>query len=188
MIIFVGGLIGAGKSTVAKLLAEHFDLYYYDVDEEKKIVFKEDPDYDYNMQHGIPFSDETRLKVYDRVAERLKILSEQHECIVVDETLHKRHLRHKLFDAAQAYFGGYFVIWVKADEAVIEHRLTSQQRAGHILKDPMSMHNTMLAEFESFEQNVLVVRNNTGIDGIVTELDRFFDSMLRFARLVEKTR
>lgn len=188
MVIFVGGLIGAGKSTVAKLLAEHFDLYYYDVDEEKKIIFKEDPDYDYNMAHGIPFNDEIRTKVYDRVSERLKILSEQHDCIVVDETLHKKNLRHKLFDAAQAYFGGYFVIWVKADEAVIRHRLTSRQRANHILKEPMTMYNTMLADFEGFEQNVLVVRNNIGIDEIVVELNRFFDSILRFARMVERAR
>lgn len=188
MIIFVGGLIGAGKSTVAKLLAKHFDLYYYDVDEDKKVVFKEDPDYDYNMEHGIPFNDKTRGKVYDRVLARLKRLSEQHECIVVDETLHKKNLRHQLFEAAQTYFGGYFVIWVKADEAVIKHRLTSRQRANHILKEPMIMHNTMAEEFEGFEQNVLVIRNNTSVEEIVIELNRFFDSILRFARMVERTR
>ncbi|PID65590.1 MAG: hypothetical protein CR975_06415, partial [Gammaproteobacteria bacterium] len=128
MIIFVGGLIGAGKSTVALLLAEHFDLYYYDVDEVKKVIYKKDPDFDHNMKNGTTFKDETRIKVYDRVIDDLKELSQTHECIVVDETLHKRSLRHRLFNAAQDYFDGYFVIWVKADKAVIKRRLTDRQR------------------------------------------------------------
>ena len=55
MIIFVGGLIGAGKSTVARAIAEKYSLYYYDVDEIKKQVFREDPDYQNNMEKGIPF-------------------------------------------------------------------------------------------------------------------------------------
>ncbi len=182
MIIFVGGLVGAGKSTVARLLAEHFNLYYYDVDEVKKVVYKKDPDFDYNMKNGIPFKDETRIKVYDQVVDDLKELSQTHECIVVDETLHKRALRHRLFKAAQDYFDGYFVIWVKADKAVIKRRLTSQ-RQGHILKDAMVMYNTMLAEFEGFEQNVLVIRNNHSTEETMAELQRFFTSMFRFSRL-----
>ncbi len=185
MIIFVGGLIGAGKSTVARLLAEHFHLYYYDVDEVKKLIFKEDPDYDYNMENGIPFSDETRIKVYDRVVNDLEALSKKHKCIVVDETLHKRSLRHRLFNAAQTYFDGYFVIWVKADEEVIKRRLAGRQRQNHILKDAMIMHNTMLADFENFEQNVLVIRNNYSVDDTMKELRRFFESMFRFSRLIE---
>ncbi|PIE28298.1 hypothetical protein CSA57_14585 [candidate division KSB3 bacterium] len=187
MIIFVGGLVGAGKSTVARLLAEHFNLYYYDVDEVKKVVYKQDPDFDHNMKHGIPFKDSTRIKVYDRVVDDLKQLSQTHECIVVDETLHKRSLRHRLFKAAEDYFDGYFVIWVKADEAVIKTRLAGRQRQGHILKDAMAMYNTMMAEFEKFEQNVLVIRNNHNIDATMAELQRFFAAMFRFSRLQGKS-
>ena len=164
MIVFVGGLIGAGKSTVAKALATHFAMHYYDVDEVKKSVFKQDPDYDHNMQNGIPFSDEIRRSVYSKVVDDLKTLSTQHNCIVVDETLHKRALRALLFDAAEEFFGGYFVIWVQADEDVIVQRLTSRARENHILKDPMAMHNSMLAEFEGFEQSVLICRNNKSIE------------------------
>ncbi len=93
MIVFVGGLIGAGKSTVAKALAAHFSLHYYDVDEVKRHVFNQDPDFDLNMQNGTPFSDETRTQVYSEVVEDLKALSVKHRCIVVDDSLHKRALR-----------------------------------------------------------------------------------------------
>ena len=49
MIIFVGGIIGAGKSTVATHLASHYGFPYYDVDEVKKEVFSRDPDFERNI-------------------------------------------------------------------------------------------------------------------------------------------
>lgn len=186
MIIFVGGLIGAGKSTVARTLANNFGLYYYDVDEVKKTVFREDPDYDRNMKQGIPFRNSTREKVYEVVIENLKELSEEHKCIVVDEALHKKELRHRLFSAAEKYFNGFFVVWVKASEEVITQRLETNVRKNHILKDPMKMHKTMLNEFEGFEQCVLICRNNTSIEDTMIELRRFFSAIFRFGKLSSK--
>lgn len=43
MIIFVGGLIGAGKSSVAKGLAERLGFLYFDLDETKKRSSGETP-------------------------------------------------------------------------------------------------------------------------------------------------
>lgn len=185
MIIFVSGLIGAGKSTVARALAEEYDLLYYDVDEIKKTVFRQDPDFAHNMEQGIPFSDATRTSLYDKVIEELKQLSNKHQCIVVDETLHKRDMRHRLFDAAEQFFDGYFVIWVKADEEVIKQRLSSKTRSNHILKDPMTMHNTMLAEFEGFEKPVVVCRNNDDITHTTQDLNRFFKNIMNIANVVD---
>ena len=185
MIIFVSGLIGAGKSTVARTLAADYGLFYYDVDEVKKIVFRADPNYTHNMQHGIPFCDATRTELYDTVVKELQKLAKEHQCIVVDETLHKRDMRHRLFEAAEKYFGGYFVIWVKADESVIKQRLMAAKRSGHILKDPMSMHNTMLAEFEGFEQPVVVCRNNHHIAQTMQDMNRFFSTILNLAKVVD---
>lgn len=182
MIIFVGGLIGAGKSTVARAVANKFQLHYYDVDEIKKNVFLEDPAYEENMRLGKPFCDKTRTRVYDIAIEDLKALSKLHKCIVVDETLHKRELRHRLFAAAEELFNGYFVIWVQADEDIIKERLTSAARKNHILKDPMIMHNTMLKDFEGFEQCVIVCRNNTSVDETMIELNRFFSAVFHFGK------
>ena len=71
MIIFVGGTIGAGKSTIARGLATHFGFPYYDVDEVKKVVYRQDPDFEKNMSEGIPFSDETRREVFRQVCSDL---------------------------------------------------------------------------------------------------------------------
>ena len=89
MIIFVGGIIGAGKSTVAKALAAQYGFPYYDVDEIKKEVFRQDPDFERNISQGIPFSDELRREVFRRVFSDLEQLVDEHPHIVVDETLHQ---------------------------------------------------------------------------------------------------
>ncbi|MGH1353291.1 MAG: AAA family ATPase [Methyloligellaceae bacterium] len=185
MIIFVGGLIGAGKSTVAKSLATKYGLFYYDVDEVKKVVYQQDPDYEKNLQNAIPFCDETRKKLYDRVVDDIKAFSNSYECLIVDETLHKREMRHQLFDAAEKYFGNFIVIWVKADEEVIKERLTSKVRKNHILKDPMSMHNAMLAEFETFEQPVIVCRNNIKIEETMKDVDRVLSAIIQFGKITQ---
>ena len=39
--------------------------------------------------------------------------------IVVDETLHKREIRHSLYEEAERIAGGFIVIWVQAREEVI---------------------------------------------------------------------
>jgi gluconate kinase len=161
VVIFVAGLVGVGKSSVAKFLADRFSFYYYDVDEVKKVIYPQDPDFDYNMRHGIPFSKETRLKVFRQVAEDFARLAKTHKHVVVDETLHLKNPRQVLFEAAKAHFGGYVIVWVRADEAVIRKRLKKKERKGHILSDPFKMYLSFAKEFESFDESHIVC-NNTG--------------------------
>ena len=86
MVIFVGGLPGAGKSSVARFLAEKLSIYYYDVDEVKKVIGPQDPDFEYNMRQGIPFTKEVRLKVFKKVVDDFEPLSETNAHLVVDES------------------------------------------------------------------------------------------------------
>lgn len=186
MIIFVGGLIGAGKSSVAKGLAEHLALHYYDVDEHKRAIFSEDPDYEYNLEHGIPFSVETRMKLFAKVVADFAQLSKHHDHLVVDETLHKQELRQHLFEGAKQYFGGYIIVWVKASEEVILERLTSQVREGHLLKDPVSMHNAFLKEFEPFGESMIICRNEGELEETLDEINSLFDNIAICAQLTKR--
>jgi gluconate kinase len=160
VIIFVAGLVGVGKSSIAKRLAERLSIHYYDIDGVKKAIYPEDPDFERNIREGIPFKEETRLKVFQKVVADFSQLAEKHRHLVVDETLHLRRPRQVLFDAAKAWFGGYIIIWVKADEAVIERRLKSKNRRDHILKDPLKMYRSFAKEFESFDESHIVCENN----------------------------
>lgn len=185
MIIFVGGLIGAGKSSVAEGLAEHLSLPYYDVDERKRAVYRADPDFQHNMDNGIPFCEETRMKLFRQVVGDFEQLSKVHEHLVVDETLHKKELREYLFEGAQKHFGGYLIIWVKASEEVILERLGSKVREGHLLKDPIAMHNSFLKEFEPFDQSIIICRNEGALEDTITDINQLFDNIAVCSSLVK---
>ncbi|MCP5086669.1 MAG: AAA family ATPase [Rhodobacteraceae bacterium] len=188
MIIFFGGLIGAGKSTIARKFAAEIGCLYYDVDEIKKSVAAEEPDYQRNVREGIPFSDETRLKVFDRVIEDLRALRGEHEYIVVDETLHRRGLRRKLYAAAEEMFGDFVVIWVRADEKVITDRLRSTKREGHLLDDPQPMRESFQRQFEEFDRSVIVCNNNGEPEEALAYLKNLIESTSALLKLALRNR
>lgn len=160
MVIFVAGLVGVGKSAIAKFLADKLSIPYYSVDEVKKVIYPRDPDFERNIREGIPFKEETRLKVFHQVAADFSHLAGGNKHLVVDETLHLRRPRQVLFDAARACFGGYVLIWVGADEAVIEQRLRSKDRKDHILTDPLKMYRSFVKELEPIDEAHIVCKNN----------------------------
>jgi len=176
MIIFVGGLIGAGKSTIARGLADHFSIPYYDVDEVKKVVYRTDPDFERNIAEGIPFNDEIRYEVFRRVFADLEELIKQHPHIVVDETLHKRDIRHVLYEEARRISGDFIVIWVQARKDIILQRLGAEKRAGHLLDDPLPLHNAFAREFEDYDRCVIDCHNNGPAEGTVADLVRLIKS------------
>ncbi len=164
MVIFVAGLVGAGKSAIARRLAERLAIHYYAVDDVKKVIYPQDPDFEHNIRDGIPFKEETRLKVFQKVVTDFSHLAEKHKHLVVDESLHLKRPRQVLFDAAKAYFGGYVIVWVRADEAIIQERLKRKERKDHILKDPLKMYRSFAKEFEMFDESHLVCENNGSIE------------------------
>jgi len=177
VIIFVGGLIGAGKSTIAKGLASHFGFPYFDVDEIKKVVYRQDPDYEKNLREGIPFCDETRTKVFQLVCDDLGKLVSEYPHIVVDETLHKRETRQFLYAEAQRIAGGFIVIWVHADEHLILERLGGEKREGHLLDDPLPMHNRLRKEFENYKRCIIDCPNNETPEAAIDDLVNLIESM-----------
>lgn len=186
MIIFVGGVIGAGKSTVARGLASQYGFPYYDVDEVKKEVFRKDPDYDRNIAEGIPFSDEIRREVFQRVFSDLETLVLKSPHIVVDETLHKREIRHSLYKEAERIAGGFIVIWVQAREEVILERLGAQKRDNHFLDDPLPLHNAFKREFEEYDRCIIDCHNNGTADETIADLVNLFDHVAVLAAASHK--
>ena len=181
MIIFVGGIIGAGKSTVARGLAGHFGFPYYDVDDVKKEVFRKDPDYERNIAEGIPFGDELRREVFRRVFSDLEKLVVESPHVVVDETLHKREIRHFLYEEAERIAGGFIVIWVQAREEVILERLGAKKRDNHFLDDPLPLHNAFIREFEEYDRCIIDCHNNGSADETIADLVGLFSNVALLA-------
>ena len=177
VIIFVGGIIGAGKSTVARGLARHFGFPYYDVDEVKKEVFRRDPNYEKNIAEGIPFGDELRREVFRRVFEDLENLVLASPHVVVDETLHKREIRQSLYAEADRIAGGFIVIWVQAREEIILKRLGAKRRNNHFLEDPLPLHNAFKRDFEEYDRCIIDCHNNGSVDKTISDLVNLFESV-----------
>ena len=178
MVIFIGGIIGTGKTSLARTLAEKIGIYYYDVDLVKKEVYPTDPNYEYNLKNNIPFSDETRMKTFNRVVEDFARLAQEHKHIIVDETLHKQSLRQILFDGAKKYFGKYIIVWVKTNEAIIRDRLTNNQRRMHILNNPFGMYLSFKKIFEDFENVDIVFENNAPLAESAEQLTKLVQAKL----------
>jgi len=175
MIIFVGGLVGAGKSTIARGLAQHFSIPYYDVDEIKKVVYRQDPDFETNVTEGIPFSDELRLEVFRRVFVDLEEMLKTHEHVVVDEALHKRTIRHVLYNEARQLAGDFIVIWVQAREDIILQRLGGKRRKGHLLSDPLPLHKAFARDFDNYQRCVIDCPNNGAPEEAISDLTHLIE-------------
>lgn len=178
MVIFFGGYIGSGKTSLAKVIAERLDIFYYEVDEVKKEVVDEDPRLQYNVRNNIPFPDEARAKMFTRVVDDFARLCKTHKCIIVDETLHKRALRRILYDGAQQHFGGYIVVWIQANETTIKERLMSSQRVDHVLGDPYGMHLSMKKVFDDLDEADIVFENNGSLDEAAESLEQMIKTKL----------
>jgi predicted kinase len=169
VILFIGGPVGAGKTTLAKGLARTLSIRHYEIDPIKDEIYPSDPDYSYNLEHKIPFSNETRRRVFERAVADFAILSRDHTHMVVDEVLHKRDLRQILFDGADIHFGGHMIIWVQADEDIVRQRL-AKPREGHMLDDPFEWHLVYKKQYEDFEKPDIIYHNNKPIQEAIRDL------------------
>ena len=169
-------------------MAKHFDFPYYDVDEVKKTVYRRDPNFHKNIAEGVPFADELRLEVFRRVFSDLETLIVEHPHIVVDEALHKREIRHLLYDEALRIAGDFIVVWVQAKEDVIVQRLSTKKRIGHILDDPLPLHHTLRKVFDEYNRCVINCPNNGTADSAVADLVRLIDSIGSLAQRRSKER
>src|SRR5690349_8364008 len=122
MVIFIVGLIGTGKTSLAQAIAKKLHIHHYETDILIKKIYLTDPNYEYHVRQNIPFSDEMLTTLFEKVAEDFAVLAKTHKHLVVDEVLSRKVPRSILFAAAEKYFGGYVVVLIKSDESTIKER------------------------------------------------------------------
>jgi uncharacterized protein len=169
MIIFMGGLPGTGKTSLAKALAERLNLFHFDVDEVKKRIYPTDPDYERNIREGLPFSDATKQKVLAEVSRSFPALCTKYKHILVEEVLQKNHQRDFLYESAKKYCGSYFVIHITAPEETIRERLT-QKRDDHILRQPWNVYLARKRGFDGIPEADITFQNDGSLSDATNEL------------------
>lgn len=112
MIIIVFGLPGSGKSYFASRLAMQLEAEYVNSDEMRM-----------EMLSTRTYTDEEKLKVYDKMLNAMSEAVMANRPVVLDATFYKRSIRKK-FDHKARHLGERIIyIEVTAPEDIIEDRL-----------------------------------------------------------------
>lgn len=119
------------------------------------------------MARGIPPGLETRAQLYDEAILRITPMLDEHPNIVLDDTLHFRRFRHQLWDAMEDMGLSTITVWVRADEEIILERLRAKPRPGHMLSDPIPLHEQMVRDFEDFNHATVMCPNNGTLDHLM---------------------
>lgn len=146
MLIIIAGLIGTGKSTIAKAVAAQLGIPLCSIDEEKERIYRKHPEYQRYIDEGIPFPDELRKQAFDATLEKLRGLTKTHRHAIVEETFHLRSLREEFFADAKKLFGRCIRTLVVADEGKIRERLA--RRKGQMAS--IRMYESFKRIFEPF--------------------------------------
>lgn len=169
MIIFIGGLPGVGKSTLTKALSERLNIFHYDVDEVKKRIYPNDPDYERNIREGSPFADATKQKVLEAVVDDFARLQPLHSRMIVEEVLQKKAQRDFLYAGAKMHFGSYCVIHITANEETVKECL-SGTREGHILQQPWNVHLARKEGFDGIPEADITFENTVPLSEAIERL------------------
>jgi len=141
MIVIVMGVVGAGKTTVGKLLASQLGWEFADADDFHPLSNVE------KIGHGIALTDEDREPWLDHLREAIARWIAEGKSVVLACSALKRHYRVKLLLGPQVRF-----VYLKGGSALIANRLRS--RHGHFAGE--SILASQLADLEEPEKAITV--------------------------------
>ncbi|HKV80910.1 MAG TPA: gluconokinase [Candidatus Sulfotelmatobacter sp.] len=156
MIVIVMGVVGAGKTTVGKLLASQLGWEFADADD-----FHPQSNVD-KIRYGIALTDVDREPWLDHLKEAIVRWIDEGKSVVLACSALKRAYRTKLLLSSQVRF-----VYLKGSTALIADRLRS--RHGHFAGE--SILASQLADLEEPEKAITVDISGTP-EQIVAEIKR----------------
>ncbi len=154
-ILILFGLPGVGKTFIGNLISEKFDYYFYDADKDLTKEIKS------VIKRNKLVSDEMRDKYYVLVKNKLKIIQDKYDKIVVADAIPKEKYRRLLLDN----FPDAVFIYVTADSKITKKRLTQRN---HIVNTKYAEKVKLYFEEPKIHHGVLV--NNSGRQDILKQL------------------
>ncbi len=128
MLIVIAGLIGSGKSTIAKQVSERLNIPLYSIDDDKKKIYVQHPQYEYFIKNHILFPDSVRKQTFDASLKGLRKLAKTHRHAIVEETFHQKSSREPFFNEAKKLFGGMLLTLVTVNDKLVKERLDKRAK------------------------------------------------------------
>jgi gluconokinase len=154
MIVIVMGVVGAGKTTVGKLLAEQLGWEFADADDFHPARNVE------KIRNGMPLGDEDRSPWLDRLRQAIQDWIAARQNVVLACSALKRKYRQELSVGPEVRF-----VYLKGDAGIIADRLRA--RHGHFAGQQIL--DSQLADLEEPEGAVVVDIRQTP-DQIVAQI------------------
>lgn len=159
-LIYVMGVSGCGKSTVARLLAHHLSMSFCEADE------LHPPNNIKKMSQGIPLTDDDRLPWLGEVKTKAMALAATHPdtqgCVIACSALKKIYR-----DILGSGDRDTWFVYLKGDYDTIHQRMSA--RTGHFMPDALLQSQFDTLEAPDSERNVVVIDVNQSAENIATE-------------------
>jgi gluconokinase len=149
-VIFLFGLVGVGKSYLARYIADRYGYYCHEGDDDLTSSMKE------AIQSRRHFTDQMRSEFFSNLSEKILELQKNHEYIVISQGLYKNKHRQFLIDRIP----NLELVWVTASDEVLYQRLV--QREGFPVDKNYA--ENIRANFESPEMNIHTLINEGSVE------------------------
>ena len=185
MLIVIAGLVGAGKSTLARKVSESLSIPFYSIDDDKVETGKKYSQFQHWIENSIPFPHEFRIQVFNSTLQGLRKLAKKHNHAIVEETFHKKTIRKPFFEEAGKIFGGITLTFVETDEKFIKERLELRaKKENHIAG--YGMYLSFKPKFEHFDKTDYTFINNNNFEENLAEYLRFLKGKIEGDEICQK--
>jgi gluconokinase len=162
VIVIVFGVSGAGKTTIAKLLAEQLGWEFYEADDFHPRANIE------KMRSGRPLTDEDRWPWLERLREQIaRSLAAKENAVLACSAL-KRAYRERLRVNDDVRF-----VFLRGDYALIENQL--RRRRGHFMNPELLQSQFDDLEEPQADENVLTIKLGRTPEELVEEIKTKLD-------------
>lgn len=153
MFIIVCGLPGAGKTTMAKRIADETKSFLLNTDIiRKKVIY--DPGY----------SEKEKEMIYNLLFEMAEKFLITGKNVVIDGTFYKKELRERARKIAKKTKNEFRVIEVRCSEEIIRKGMKERWKKGSESDADFEVYRKIKGKFEPIEEKHLVLDTTKGFD------------------------
>lgn len=187
-IFLVCGLPGAGKTTVAKILAKKIKGLYCDIDTVKRDLLPKGL-YEKCLRYQKPWPTQIRIRAYQKIWPKvLKIVTKKP--VVLDELFHLEKTRKFILKRAKKLKIPVVIIEVKANKIKIrkwleKRNLSKSHTAGVV---PFGMHEAVKKSWQPIKEKHFIIDNKNNKENLFKAIKKLYDQSRKNRVFTQRTK